>query len=163
MSENTPKSSIETAEPSRPLSDLDRLFESVRGRVFNAFGLRPWTFVEFEEGTPVLRAARADISDTATAFKIVAEIPGIPKERLDIRIRGTNVQIRAEQTEEKQDDGKEYLFRERTVQGFYREFELPETVVASKATAKFENGLLELELPKEHPISEPAEVKVPVA
>jgi HSP20 family protein len=163
MTENTPSSSIENAEPSRPLSDLDRLFETVRGRFYNAFGLRPWTFVEFEEGAPVLRAARADISDTGQAYKIVAEIPGIPKDRLDIRVRGTNVQIRAEQAEATKDDGKEYLYRERTFQGFFRDFELPEPVIASKATAKFENGLLELELPKEHPTSEPAEVKVPVA
>ncbi|MCI4345017.1 MAG: Hsp20/alpha crystallin family protein, partial [Thermoplasmata archaeon] len=92
-----------------------------------------------------------------------AEIPGIPKDRLDIRVRGTNVQIRAEQNEETKNDGKEYLYRERTFQGFFRDFELPEPVIASKATAKFENGLLELELPKEHPTSEPAEVKVPVA
>ncbi|MCI4318703.1 MAG: Hsp20/alpha crystallin family protein [Thermoplasmata archaeon] len=163
MTENTSSSSIDTAERTRPLSDLDRLLESVRGRVFNALGLHPWTFVEFDDGTPVLRAARADISDTGTAFKIVAEIPGIPKDRLDIRVRGTNVQIRAEQNEETKNDGKEYLYRERTFQGFFRDFELPEPVIASKATAKFENGLLELELPKEHPTSEPAEVKVPVA
>ncbi|MCI4344462.1 MAG: hypothetical protein L3J87_02405, partial [Thermoplasmata archaeon] len=64
MTENTSSSSIDTAERTRPLSDLDRLLESVRGRVFNALGLHPWTFVEFDDGTPVLRAARADISDT---------------------------------------------------------------------------------------------------
>ncbi|MCI4350173.1 MAG: Hsp20/alpha crystallin family protein [Thermoplasmata archaeon] len=163
MTENTPNAAIATAERADDASDLDRLFASVRGRFLNAFGLRPWTFVEYDDGTPFLRAARADIVDTGKSYQVVAEIPGIPKDRLDIRVKGTSVQIRAEQAEAKESKETEFLHRERTFQGFYRDFELPEPVIASAATAKFENGLLELDLPKEHPTSDPVEVKVPVA
>jgi HSP20 family molecular chaperone IbpA len=164
MTESTPNASASTyADHAESGGDLERLLASVRGRFLNAFGLRPWTFVEFDQGTPVLRAARADIVDTGKSYKVVAEIPGIPKDRLDIRVRGTSVQIRAEQPDAKETPEAEFLYRERSLTGFYRDFELPEPVVASAATAKFENGLLELDLPKEHPTSEPVEVKVPVA
>jgi HSP20 family protein len=164
MTESTTGTSATAyADHAEPGSDLERLLASVRGRFLNAFGPRPWTFVELDQGTPVLRAARADIVDTGKSYKVVAEIPGIPKDRLDIRVSGTSVKIRAEHAEAKANPEAEFLFRERTFAGFYRDFELPEPVVASAAIAKFENGLLELDLPKEHPTSEPVEVKVPVA
>jgi HSP20 family protein len=111
---------------------------------------------------PSFRAARADIADTGTSFKVTADIPGIPKDKLEIRVSGTSVEIRGEteQNAKKAENG--YLHRERHYAGFYRTLELPEPVVAKDATAKLENGVLELELPKEHPTPSAEPFKVPV-
>ena len=143
-----------------PWSDLDRALEQTRARFFQAFGLP--TFGAGEGTSPFLRAARVDVTDTGAAYRIVAEIPGIPKEKLDIRVRGTTVEIRGEHAQESEEKGREFVHRERTYAGFYRALTLPEPVVGPRAVATVENGLLTLELPKEHPEPTPTEVKVSV-
>lgn len=145
-------------------TDLDRTLGEMRTRFFDAFGIQPFGVATVPVDSRALgffRAARTDVTDTGKSYKIVAEVPGIPKERLDIRIRGTSVEIRGEQAEEKEKTEAEYVHRERTYAGYYRSLELSEPVIAAKATAKVENGLLELELPKERPRSQ-EEVRVNV-
>jgi HSP20 family protein len=109
-----------------------------------------------------VRPARTDIVDTGSSYKVTAEVPGIPKEKLEIRVHGNSVEIRSEDDRKVEEPRGEYLHRERTYQGFYRAVELPEPVVAEKATAKVVDGVLELELPKQKPTPSPAEVRVPV-
>jgi len=146
-----------------PWTDFDRAFEEMRDEFLGAFGFaipRPASAPAAK--SPGLRAARADVTDLGKSFQIVAEIPGIPKDQLDIRVRGNLVEIRGEHATETKESKKQYVYRERTSAGYYRQVELPEPVVASKVTAKLENGLLELDLPKEHPVPAPEEVKVAV-
>jgi HSP20 family protein len=147
---------------SDPWTELDRTFDNLRSRFYEAFGA-PFGF------TPVaypgasdsfLRAAATDVVDTGKSYKIVAEIPGISKDKLDIRVRGTSVEIRAENQEERKEKQQDVIHQERTYRGFYRHLELPEPVLAKDASAKVENGLLELELPKQNP--EPDEARISV-
>jgi HSP20 family protein len=142
-----------------PWSDLDRAFDAMQRRFAESFGILPFGPFESEPG---FRAPRTDVTDTGTAYKVVAEIPGIPKEKLDIRIRGATVEIRAEHEAEKEEKEERYLRRERTYSGYYRAFELPEPVVAADAKAKVQDGVLELELPKQTPTPSEEEVKVSV-
>lgn len=147
-------------------SELDRQFDAMRSRFFENLGLAP--FAPFGPAVPshdagVFRAARADVSDTGSGYTIVAEIPGIPKEKLDIRVRGALVEIRGESTKESEEKRGEFVQHERSYAGYYRALELPEPVVGTEAKAKVENGLLELELPKLHPSPSPQEVHVKVA
>jgi HSP20 family protein len=153
--------------PTDPWSELDRVLEETRAQFYKTFGLLPFgsVYSPFEAGTPtpVFRAPRIDVADTGKSYRIVADIPGIPKDQLDIRVRGTNVEIRGEQAQETEEKGKEYVHRERTYAGFYRSLEMPEPVVATEAKAKVENGVLELELPKVTPTPSSGEVKISVA
>ena len=145
-----------------PWTDLEQSFNDLRSRVFDAFGYgRPAFFGgEVEEGW---HPARLDVTDTGATFEIVAEMPGIPKEKLDLRVRGGRVEIRGESaTSSETKDGRSVLRRERTFAGYYRSVELPEPVVASEAKVKLENGLLELSLPKEKPTPASGEVRIPV-
>jgi len=141
-------------------TDLDRAFDAMHRRFAEAFGITPFGWFD---GSPATRAPRTDVSDTGTAYRVVVEIPGIPKEKLDIRVRGTSVEIRGEQANETETKDASYLHRERTFASYYRALELPEPVVGTDAKAKVENGVLELELPKQNPTPSPAEVKVAVA
>ena len=143
-----------------PWAELDQYFAE-------AFG--PWRygqgapFFASAAGSPRgLRPARTDVTDTGTSFRVVVEVPGIPKEQLDIRLKGTTVELRGELSRETEAPEHAPLYRERRHAGFFRTVELPEPFVAGSATAKVENGLLVLELPKEHPTTEPAELRVPV-
>ena len=149
--------------PIDPWTDLDSSLDALRSRFLATFGGFPY----LSDGTgdaSSLRPARVDVTDTGAAYRITAELPGIPKEKLEILVKGNEVEIRGEQaTASDSKDGSTYLRRERSYAGYYRGLELPEPVVGKDATAKLEQGLLVLELPKEHPTPNPSEVKVPVA
>lgn len=157
---DTQTSTLARPSPTDPFGALDEWFDEIAGRIDEAFGL----------GTPAaanarwpLRAARTDVKDLGDSFQILAELPGIPKEKLEIRVRGNEVEIRAE-SEEAVTEGTapKFLVRERRHRGFLRTVELPEPVVGPKAQASLKDGVLTLELPKEHPEPVPSAVTVPV-
>lgn len=145
-------------------TDIDRAFDDMRAGLLDAFGIAPFgrpLRIGGGEGG-LLRAARTDVEDTGGAYKIVADVPGIPKEKIEIRVRGTNVEIRGEHASAAEAPAGRYVHRERRAAGFFRSVELPEPVVAADAKAKVENGVLELELPKLHPAPTTDEVRVSV-
>ncbi len=148
----------------RPTSDLwsqiDRAFDDLHGHLLDAFGGAPARWVRGE--MPVARAARVDVVDTGTSYRILAEVPGIPKENLELKVRGPTVEIRGQFEQAKESNDAEYLHRERLYNGFYRRLDLPEEVVGTEAKAKMNHGLLELELPKVHPAPGAGEVKIAI-
>ena len=150
---------------SAPVSDFDQVFEALWNRAHAAYGffpsegtgLAPWT----EYGN-LFRTAATDVVDNGPAYQIKAEVPGISKDQIDIRVNGTVVEISAEDKSDTSESSPGYLHRERYVSRFHRAFELPEPVVAADAKAKVVNGVLELELPKEKPAPEPVATQVKV-
>jgi len=142
-----------------PWTEIECALDGMRRHFAESFGILPLGPFDAELG---LRAPRTDVTDTGTAYRVVAEIPGIPKEKLDVRIRGTSLEIRGESATETEAKEEHYLHRERTYAGYYRALELPEPVVAAQAKAKVADGLLELELPKQTPTPSESEVKIAV-
>ncbi len=161
---------VAVRETTDPWTDFDRLFDDLRGHLFGSLGIAPirWFPTAFSamdgsvETPRQLRAAPTDVTDTGKAFKVVAEVPGIPKDRLEIRVRGSTVEIRGESQSANESSDGSWVHRERTYSGFYRTLELPEPVIAGEAKATVKDGLLELELPKQTPTASPDEVKVPI-
>ncbi len=154
---------IATVESPLPWNEIDQAFEDVRRQFFDAFGFRP----EFESSgaSPLdrpLRSARMDIEETPNAYRLTVEVPGIPKENVSVTVRSATVEVRGEFASAKEETTPNYLRRERGYAGFFRSVELPEPVVAEKAVAKVEHGVLTLELPKQNPEPVPVETKVPV-
>jgi HSP20 family protein len=93
---------------------------------------------------------RVDVIEKNGLFKVHADLPGVKKEDIHVRIDGNLVQIDAETREEKEskDSGGKLLCSERYYGAVSRAFTLAQDVDESKSTAKFENGVLTLELPK---------------
>jgi HSP20 family protein len=78
-----------------------------------------------------------------------AEIPGVKKDDIHITIEGDQVAISAEVKNEKQvKDGERLLRAERHYGKAYRAFSLGQTVDEATASAKYNDGVLELTLPK---------------
>jgi HSP20 family protein len=152
-------------EIAEPWTEFDRFFHDLSHRLDAAFGGGPDTpgsLVGRAPRSTVVRAARTDVVDTGTSFRVSAEVPGIPKEKLEVRVVGENVEIRSHDESETAENSGEFLHRERVFRGVYRAVLLPEPVVAEKATAKLVDGILELDLPKETPTPAAAEVRVPI-
>jgi HSP20 family protein len=79
---------------------------------------------------------------------IRAEIPGVDKTKLDITTKGNRVSIRGERTCSELGEDTAFHRRERDMGTFHRVVNLPEQVDASKTTANYNRGVLEITCPR---------------
>ena len=93
-------------------------------------------------------AFNVDMYETADAVVVKAAIPGIQSEDLNITVSGDLLTIQGETRQEEETKEATYYVRERQYGSFSRTLTLPASVVADKAEAEFENGILRLSLPK---------------
>lgn len=116
-------------------------FETAMRRFFGPMAL--------ETDTPALKM-RIDVSEKDDGYLVKADIPGVKKEDINVRIDGNVVQIDAEVKREKETkgDGEKVLRCERYWGNVSRTFSLAQDVDDEKAQAKYADGVLTLELPK---------------
>jgi len=95
----------------------------------------------------------ANISEDENKYQIELAIPGLEKKDIKVEIDKDILKVRHESSEKKENIKNKYSRREFRYNGFTRTFVIPESVDDSKMKAKYENGILMLELPKK-PISE---------
>ncbi len=102
-----------------------------------------------ETEAPALKM-RIDVSEKDNAYQVKADIPGVKKEDINVRIDGNVVQIDAEVNREKETKGKDdkILRSERYWGSISRTFSLAQDVDDTKVVAKYADGVLTLELPK---------------
>jgi HSP20 family protein len=112
---------------------------------FRGFFVRP---VEFGSA-PEMPQVRVDVKEQSENYVVHAELPGIKKEDIHVSIDGPVVSIAAERRHEKEvKEGERVLRTERHYGKVSRSFQLEQEVDESKASAKFNDGVLELTLPK---------------
>lgn len=123
---------------------------------------RPWSFPMDWQFPSIfeardMRMALYELADRGDKFELQVEVPGIEKEKIDLKATKYSIEIsgkHSEKTEEKkteEEKGKRYLYTERLYRSFYRNVTLPEEIVPSKVAAKVENGVLKVDLPKKIP------------
>jgi HSP20 family protein len=108
------------------------------------------------------REAFADLVDNGDKFVVSAEVPGIPKDKIDVNVTKDDVEISGEAGTEKEEKKKGYVFRERGYSSFYKRIVFPEEVVPEKAESTVKDGVLEVDVPKKTPTAEPKKHKVAV-
>ena len=89
-----------------------------------------------------------DVIDKGDKVVVAADIPGVEKGDLSVNIRGDRLEISAERKKEAEEKKEGYIRRERTYTSYYRAIPLPAEVDADMADATFENGVLEITMPK---------------
>jgi HSP20 family protein len=117
---------------------------------------------EFPSMKKFTRDITCDLADKGDRFVLTADIPGMEKEEVNVNVVDNEIEISAEHKESKDESKKGYVRKERSEVRYYRSLSLPEEIVSSKVTAKMNNGILTVELPKKIPtkIEEPVTVKV---
>jgi HSP20 family protein len=80
-------------------------------------------------------------------FVLVAELPGVKKEDLDIQVKGDTVRVHGKKTVEYPEDASVHR-RERVAGEFDRTLTLPAQIDAAKVTADYRDGVLTLRLPR---------------
>jgi HSP20 family protein len=88
-----------------------------------------------------------DVVETPEAYVVKAEVPGVAKDKIEVKAEDRDVTIAVEYREELEPNGKA-LWRERSFGKASRAIRLPEAVDANSAQAKHVDGVLQLTLPK---------------
>lgn len=99
-----------------------------------------------------------DIFETGDALKIVMEVPGVPKDAVDVRIENEVLSVEA-RIEAAHYNGLEPLYTEYPIGHFARSFSLPEQVDQHNITAQLDDGVLVLTLNK-RPETKPRRIAI---
>ena len=92
---------------------------------------------------------RIDVKESNGDYVVSAEMPGVKKEDIHVQVDGNRVSISAEvKRESEKKEGERVLRSERYYGSVARSFSLGRALDEAKASAKFENGVLTLTLPK---------------
>ncbi len=134
-------------------------------------GLIPWRlFRELEEprrhfeaiyGTPFLPAIwrrlpteerewapAIEMFEKEDKFVVKAELPGMKEEDVNVSVVDDTLTIKGERKTENEVKEEDYYLCERSYGSFFRSIGLPSNVDAKKIEANYENGVLEISLPK---------------
>jgi len=116
------------------LNQLNRVFDGLQ--------------VDEEGDTLGAWSPTVDIYDTGSEVRLQAELPGIDKKDIDIRVENNVLTLRGTRERSEEVNEKGYFRTERSYGSFSRSFALPNTVDVSKIEADYKDGVLNLVLPK---------------
>jgi len=155
-------------EPTGKRTEVFRPFEDIFddfSRSFEAL-MKPWEQIipsrRPTEFRPEVRYPRLDLEDSGESYTVTAELPGLSKDQVDIKLTKDSLDISGEAKEEKEEKDKNYLHRERSYASFRRRIVFPEEVIPEKAEADMKKGVLTLKVPKKEPTPEEKPVKVKI-
>jgi HSP20 family protein len=165
MSSSSEKRDDEEPREMMPTRGITSIFDNFMREMERM--TRPWSFPMDWQQFPStittipeardMRMALYELADRGDKFELQVEVPGIEKEKIDVKATMYSLEIsgkHSEKTEEErteEEKGKRYLYTERLYRSFYRNVTLPEEIVPSKVAAKVENGVLKVDLPKKTP------------
>ena len=130
------------------LSDIDRLFGTMnllQKRLDNLYSeyVKPSGYRwQFDETSP-----RTNLYENGDNFEIRAEVPGLEKNDLDVKIQGNYLEISGTRSSDAPEGYKTHK-SERGIGSFSRSFTIPADINSSKVEATLKDGVLYLTLPK---------------
>jgi HSP20 family protein len=124
----------------KPRSDLAR-FENVIDQIFDPF------FISDIEGSSVCCPV-VDIYENDKEFVLTMELPGIKKDEFKVNIEDNVLTISGEKKQPTDVKSNNLYRSERTYGPFQRSFILPDGITEDKISAEFENGILNIVIPK---------------
>jgi HSP20 family protein len=129
-------------EPLRELSSL----QNEMNRLFNTVFDAPAT--PGNGGTMRRWVPAMDLLETADHFVLRADLPGMTQEDVKIELEDSTLTVTGERKSEHEDKQEGYYRVERAFGSFSRSLTLPKGINADAVTASFENGVLEIRVPK---------------
>lgn len=129
----------------RSKSESIRTRDSIFDDLFNELYSLPTSFLS-KSGMDL--SPRIDISETDSEYKIEAELPGINQKEIDVKIDNNILTIKGKKEDVKEEKEKNYHLRERYYGAFQRSISLPNNIEPEKIKASFENGVLNISVPK---------------
>ncbi len=129
-----------------------------RGGLFDDFfrDVAPGFYIKplHGDGVPNASQIKVDVIETGDIYTIHAEIPGVPKDDIQVAVDGNRVTLRAEVKQQDSSSQDEKLLRsERYYGAVSRSFQLASEIDQNQAKARYDNGVLTLTLPKKQAMS----------
>ena len=132
-----PQSHVERTDPFRAFEEM-----------FNDLWRGGWPS-RFQTDTtrPLLRPAMDVIeNDNAITFRL--DLPGLSVDDVNVELEDNVLTISGETGDTIEEEGDRYHYRERYTGSFQRSLRLPNTIDGDQVDASFENGVLNIVLPK---------------
>jgi HSP20 family protein len=124
-------------------SDINQALEDF-WRTFQSPAMRAMGTDLLEDDSP-----KIDVRDRDRAVEVVAELPGMDEDDVEVSVAEGALIIRGEKESESEEQDEDYLLRERSFGYIERAVPLPENLELDKAEATFKNGLLTIRIPKQ--------------
>lgn len=103
---------------------------------------------QFDVDADNARTPALDVSEDDKGYRVTVDMPGVAKEAVKVRVEGRRVNIETATEEAAPTDGSRVLYRERRAARYARSFSLPVEIDQGQSEARFENGVLTLNLVK---------------
>ena len=147
--------------PWRPIRQIDQVFDDMERQFEEVFD-RPFFPVTWKR-EPHIRAwsPAMEVVEKENEYLLKAELPGMKKDDIDISVEEDTLIIKGERRAEEEKKGEGYHLCERCYGSFERSIALPKAIESEKVKACYENGLLELTIPKA-PEAQPKKVEVSI-
>lgn len=100
-----------------------------------------------------------DIREDGSNYLLTVDVPGVDPNDIEVTLEDGVLTIKGERKQESAEENRGYTRRERVYGAFVRRFSLPETVDTDAVTAKGENGVLTVAIPKQAKV-EPRRITV---
>ncbi|BFI73333.1 hypothetical protein YN1_3200 [Nanoarchaeota archaeon] len=119
----------------RQMKLMKRLMKNAYKNLYKSIGF------EYEE--PLM-----DLIDQGDKYVIELDLPGVDKKDIDISVIDHSIKIVAKRKIENKEKGEGYIRAERIFSGYQRIINLPEDADVDSIKAKYENGVLRIEVNK---------------
>lgn len=124
-------------------SNADRFFDGF----FDDFAA-PFFNHGLQSGKPAASGLNVDIYEKDNVIVVDADMPGIAKEDITLDVKGKHLTLGYERKDENEVKDEHLYRKEKRYGKFERTFRLPFEIDAERVTAKYDNGVLKLEIPK---------------
>jgi len=140
-------------------SEVDHLFDRFFGRRSAHPERDPFGRLSLFEGAEL--SPNVDVRETSKAITLTAELPGMEEKDIDLSIEDGVLSLKGEKKYEHEDKDENAVHIERRYGSFQRVFTLPPNVSEGDINAKFEKGVLVVNIPKD-PKAPPKGRSVPI-
>jgi HSP20 family protein len=136
---------------------LDKRVNSLFEDFFNHFPSRIWN----EEFTGASQTVPVNVRENDQAYILDVVAPGMDKGDFKVNVDNNILTVSAEKKSETKDENERQVRREFNYKSFTRSFTIDDSIQADKIQAKYENGVLFIELPKKEEVKiSPKEISI---
>ncbi len=126
-------------------SEIDTFRRSISNLFDDFFSLKPVGFFD-TDWVPAV-----DVHEDENGIYVKAEIPGMDEKNLAVDIQNNILTIKGEKNDERREsNNRRAIMTERRYGSFQRSIRLPDGIKADRITAEFKNGVLKIDIPREH-------------
>ena len=126
-----------------PKTNMLNIFDDVEQMINQAFGH------SLKNGSSRLSYSPfMNVSETESDYLVMMDLPGVGKKDVEVSLKNGILSVSGERKTSEKSDENNHIWHETTYGTFSRSFELTSDIVEKKIKAKFNNGVLNISIPK---------------